>query len=198
MKEFWNERFSSDTYLYGEEPNPHFKEFIDNNHKGNILLPGEGEGRNAVYAALQGWQVHAIDQSEQGMRKALLLAQKNKVSFDYQVGDILTSGFKSSSFDAIALVFLHLPMQVRKTIHSYLFSLLKPGGKFFIAGFSIEQLKYNTGGPKDVEMLYTSDLLREDFKDLQIVKNQKMITHLKEGHGHAGDASIIIFEGQKQ
>ena len=53
MKEFWNERFSSDTYLYGEEPNPHFKEFIDNNHKGNILLPGEGEGRNAVYAAFR-------------------------------------------------------------------------------------------------------------------------------------------------
>ena len=135
MKEFWNERFAMDEFLYGEDPNPLFKEFIDVNKRGKILLPGEGEGRNAVYAAMRGWDVYAIDQSEEGKRKAELLAEKNKITINYDIGDILKYPYEPESFDVIAMVFLHLPSEQRISIHQHLTTLLKKGGRLFVIGF---------------------------------------------------------------
>lgn len=52
MKEMWDKRYGNTEYAYGEEPNAFFKKTLDKlDLKGSILLPAEGEGRNAVYAA---------------------------------------------------------------------------------------------------------------------------------------------------
>lgn len=194
MKHFWNERFSSNDYLYGEEPNLKFKEFIDTNNPGRILLPGEGEGRNAVYAAKNGWVVNAIDQSKTGRDKAFLLAKKNEVKIDYVLGDLLKHDYKKESYDAIALVFLHLPPELRIQVHHHLIKLLKPKGKLYILGFTTDQLSYNSGGPKNIEMLYTKEALNKDFNQLNIVKNKYLVSSLTEGLGHDGEASLIEFE----
>tara|TARA_R100001377_G_C3182541_1_gene107226 strand:+ start:629 stop:811 length:183 start_codon:yes stop_codon:yes gene_type:complete len=45
--------------FYGTEPNDFFKQQIDKLKPGKILIPEEGEGRNAVYAASQGWKLMA-------------------------------------------------------------------------------------------------------------------------------------------
>lgn len=52
--EFWNERYSANETVYGDKPNKFFKQFIDTHKPGKILLPAEGEGRNALYAASKG------------------------------------------------------------------------------------------------------------------------------------------------
>ncbi|MCW3785019.1 class I SAM-dependent methyltransferase [Plebeiibacterium sediminum] len=197
MKEFWNDRFSSDNYIYGVDPNVVLKDFIDRNKPGVILFPGEGEGRNIVYAAQKGWSAKAIDQSDKGKDKALKLALKNNVNIDYSVDDILTFDYKSESFDAIALVFFHLPEILRKKIHKHLISLLKPNGKIFIVGFTKEQLKYSSGGPKDVNMLYSEELLYEDFRGLEVIKCVTEEMELDEGPGHQGVGSVIEFEAVK-
>ena len=84
----WNERFSRPEFVYGEQPNDYFKEQIEKLPAGKILLPAEGEGRNGVHAAKLGWKVSAFDISAQGKNKALKLAEKNKVTLDYQVDEI--------------------------------------------------------------------------------------------------------------
>ncbi len=198
MKDFWNERFSSDTYVYGEHPNESLKAFIDRNRAGVILFPGEGEGRNVIYAAQKGWDAKAIDQSDIGKEKALKLATKSNVEIEYSVGDILTFDYKCESFDAIALVFFHLPPNIRKEIHNCLIHLLKPNGKIFIVGFSQEQLQYSSGGPKDIDMLYSEELLKEDFRELEVIRCSKNELELNEGPGHNGLGSVIEFEGKKQ
>lgn len=45
---------------YGTEPNAFFKAQLDQLTPGRLLLPAEGEGRNAVYAAKKGWEVAAF------------------------------------------------------------------------------------------------------------------------------------------
>ncbi len=197
MKEFWNDRFSTDNYVYGIEPNELLKDYIDRNKTGVILFPGEGEGRNMVYAAQKGWDAKAIDQSDIGMVKAIKLAEKSNVKIDYSLGDILTFDYKSESFDSIALVFFHLPEMLRKKIHKHLISLLKPKGKIFIVGFTKEQLKYSSGGPKDVNMLYSEELLNEDFSGLEVIKCRTKEMELDEGPGHQGVGSVIEFEAVK-
>jgi len=70
-------------------PNQFFKKAIKNyNLTGSILLPADGEGRNGVYAAQQGFKVTAFDTSTEGRKKALLLAEKREVDLDYLVGDL--------------------------------------------------------------------------------------------------------------
>ncbi len=198
MQSFWDERYASQKYIYGEEPNPQLKYFIDRNTPGKILFPGEGEGRNAVYAAMQNWKVVAIDQSNIAKIKAEALATKHGVKIDYTVGDIITNSYPTRSFDAIALSFFHLPPQVRNKVHTYLASLLKPGGILFIVGFSKQQINYNSGGPSNIDMLYSTKLLLEEFNDFQIVTNQQFESHLNEGDGHDGLASLIEFEAVKK
>ena len=61
MKEFWDSRYKSEDYAYGKEPNVFFADQIGNIPPGKLLLPCEGEGRNAVFAAALGWEVDAVD-----------------------------------------------------------------------------------------------------------------------------------------
>ena len=83
--EIWNDRYKSSDYIYGEIPNNFFKNFIDNETPGKILLPAEGEGRNAVYAAKKGWKCFAFDFSIIARKKALQLVEKNNVKIIYDL-----------------------------------------------------------------------------------------------------------------
>jgi len=111
MKNFWNERYSTKDYIYGTQPNQFFKEQIEKLNAGKILMVGEGEGRNAVYAAKLGWQVDAIDSSSVAKDKALMLAERNKVSINYQVADIHSYNFPDNIYDAVGIRITKLPIK---------------------------------------------------------------------------------------
>jgi SAM-dependent methyltransferase len=195
--EFWDDRYGDSEYAYGTDPNVYFKSFIDSNTPGKLLLPGEGEGRNAVYAALKGWEVYAVDQSRAGMDKAKKLAEINNVKIDYQVQDLSSYEPDVDAYDAIALIFLHLPPQVRDGIHQKLTSMLKPGGLLLVEAFSKAQLGRNTGGPPVLEMLYDEVVLRNDFSDLNILELYEIIEEYTEGPYHQGEAAVIRMIARK-
>ncbi len=81
--DFWNERYSSDEYIFGANPNEYFKSKIAELKPGRILVPAAGEGRDAVYVATLGWEVMSFDLSEIGKAKALKLAVLQNVNIDY-------------------------------------------------------------------------------------------------------------------
>jgi SAM-dependent methyltransferase len=195
--EFWDVRYSDSEYAYGTQPNVYFKSFIDSNSPGKILLPGEGEGRNAVYAALKGWEVYAVDQSEAGMDKAKKLAEINNVKIDYQVQDLSSFEPDMDAYDAIALIFLHLPPQVREHIHHRLIKLLKPSGLLLVEAFSKAQYGKQTGGPPVLDMLYDEEVLRNDFGDLNILELHELIEEYNEGPYHQGEADVIRMIARK-
>ena len=80
MKQFWDQRYAENETVYGFTPNQFFKQFIDGRKPGSILLPAEGEGRNAVFAARLGWEVDAFDSSSVARKKALDFAAKENVT----------------------------------------------------------------------------------------------------------------------
>lgn len=202
MKEFWDQRYSDNSYAYGEEPNTWFKNRIDGMKPGKILFPGDGEGRNGVYAARLGWDVYAFDQSIEGKRKAELLAKKYGVSINYKVAEISEVAYEHESFDVIATVFIHFPPGLREKYHRLLGSWLKPGGRFVIEGFSKQQLTRvsendSGGGPKNEQMLFSVEELKTDFADYNIKELREEVVHLNEGAFHNGMSAVIRFEGQK-
>ena len=88
MKEFWNQRYAENEWVYGQGPNNFFKKFIDSNKRGTLLLPADGEGRNSVYAASKGWEVNAFDYSEVAQKRALEFADSKKVKINFELESI--------------------------------------------------------------------------------------------------------------
>jgi len=195
---FWDERYSSEEYVYGTAPNQFFKEQIDKiSIPGKLLLPGEGEGRNAVYAARSGWQVDAFDQSKAAEVKALRLAEKYKVNINYSVTDLSSFSPDKNIYKAAAVIFVHLPPVERVELHKKLISSLSKGGIIILELFSKNQLGKESGGPQDMAMLSSVEERHEDFKKLKIILLEERNLYLNEGDKHSGEASVVRFVGLK-
>lgn len=203
MKDFWNARYKEKAYAYGKNPNLFFKDSLDKlNVSGKILLPAEGEGRNAVYAAKKGLDVLAFDISAEGKNKALELAHLENVEIDYLVGELNQLNLKKNSFDVLALIYAHFPENQKKTLHEELSELVKPNGFIILEGFSVNNLAYreknpNVGGPDNANMLYTVEEIRNTFKDFEIIELHQTEVELNEGQFHKGLACVIRFIGKK-
>jgi SAM-dependent methyltransferase len=192
MPEMWEQRYAEPEYAYGEDPNAFFKATLDEIPKaGRILLPAEGEGRNAVYAARQGWTVRAFDFSAAGRDKALRLAARHGVRLDHEVADFRTARIEDGVYDVVALIFAHIHEAERRAIHRRLESALAPGGLLILEAYGKDQLGRGTGGPRAKELLYTVADLREDFSGLDIVRLEQVEAEIREGRYHHGLASII-------
>ena len=198
MKEFWNERYAKEEFIYGTEPNEFLKEELNRLRKGKIILPADGEGRNAVYAAKIGWQVSAFDYSESAKRKALQLAEQKKVLIDFDVADINNKVYDENSADVVALIYAHFPSDLRKVAHKKAVKWLKPGGVLILEAFNPRQLLQNSGGPKNIELLYTEETLRNDFEELNISVLESLEIKLAEGKFHEGKADVVRFIGVKE
>lgn len=173
--DIWNERYSKEEYAYGELPNEYLKSILTPLAPGTILFPAEGEGRNAVYAATIGWKVYAFDQSTAGKEKALALARKNGVMIAYTVADFDTVSYAPGQFDAIALIYAHIPSGKRAAYHKKLDRFLKPGGYLILEAFSKKHLEYylvneKAGGPRDIDLLFSCEEIRDDFSSYEILE----------------------------
>ncbi|MDD4516136.1 class I SAM-dependent methyltransferase [Massilibacteroides sp.] len=196
MSKFWNERYDTDKYVYGVEPNHFFKESILHLPAGNILLPAEGEGRNAVFAAQNGWTVEAFDQSEIAQKKAFDLAKKSGVRINYRIDRFETIDYPVEQFDVIALIYAHLPSPEKTIYFRKLLPLLKKGGYILFEGFSkdhriFQEQNKSAGGPKEIDMLYSKGELSEIFQGTKIILLEQCLISLDEGVGHNGSASVI-------
>lgn len=197
MNSFWDNRYSTPAYVYGKKPNEFFATQLEKSAPGTILLPGEGEGRNAVYAASKGWSVDAFDQSSQGREKALGLALENKVQINYQVCQLEDFLFKPDHYDLVALIFLHVASPGREYLHRKVCESLKPGGILMLEAFHKDQISKDTGGPGSLDLLFNKDSLRTDFESIEPQLLEKQEVLLDEGAFHHGLASVIHFIGKK-
>lgn len=201
MKEFWNSRFgaSQTEYVYGTEPNVFFEQELTKLKPGRLLLPAEGEGRNAVFAARLGWEVTAFDISEAGREKAMQLARQAGVerSITYNLDGFDSFEAPQHYFDALGLCYAHVSSSQRRTVHRRLMQGLRPGGHIILEAFSKAQLGRGSGGPKSEKMLYTAAEIAEDFDTAKHLYLNSEEVELSEGRFHAGKAAVIRFTGQK-
>lgn len=205
MKEFWDSKYASDEYVYGKNPNKYLKHAISQNLlSGKIMFPAEGEGRNAVYAAQQGLNVVAFDQSTEGRIKSMRLAAERGVDIDYIVGEFMKVPIdKEQLFDAAVLVYAHFPEHLRTAYHRCVAKHIKPGGIIVLEAFSknhVNNQKQNpaVGGPGNISMLYTKDIIATDFHEFEPIELHEVEINLAEGIGHNGLASVVRFIGKKR
>ncbi len=196
MQQFWDQRYAENETVYGYEPNKFFKLFIDLHKPGSILLPAEGEGRNAVYAASKGWQVDAFDFSEVAREKALDFARGENVQVNYDLKNI--TAFKAEKlYDAVGLIYVHLPEEQRKKFHQEIYNSIKPGGFLVLEAFAKEQAQFESGGPRDTALLYDAPSLCNDFPFLHLMSCEQKEIILNEGDYHKGKAAVLRIIGQR-
>ena len=199
----WNDRYSKEQFAFGIQPNNYLKEQLEKLNVGKILFPAEGEGRNAVFAAKLGWTVSAFDISVEGKNKAFRLAETNKVTIDYQVGELPTLKYNREQFDAIALIYAHFPADIKSLYHKTLDNYLRKNGLVIFEAFSKRHIDYisrneKVGGPKDIAMLFSMDELKSDFANYEIIELVEKEIELNEGLFHNGKGSVIRFVGRKK
>lgn len=202
-QKMWDSRYSSEDYAYGIVPNVFLKDVIGKHKlKGKILLPAEGEGRNAVYAAKNGLEVTAFDISKEGKKKALKLAEKENVEITYEVGNFFDLDLIDNQYDAAALIFAHFPPPLLSKYHKKIGDLIKFNGIIILEGFSKNHFKLreenpNIGGPNKPEMLFSKESIQKDFPDFEIIQLEEIKVALTEGKFHNGIGSVIRFIGRK-
>jgi SAM-dependent methyltransferase len=188
---FWNERFSSTHFVYGESPNEFVAECAPQIPAGSVLCLAEGEGRNAVHLASLGHRVTAVDQSEIGLAKARRLAASRGVAIETVVTNLENYSIAPNAWAAIVATFAHLPPPLRARIHREVVAGLQPGGVFILEAYTPAQLAFDTGGPKNPELLITLSALREELFGLDFLVAHEIERDVIEGGGHTGRAAVV-------
>ena len=189
----WNRRYDSPEFLFGIAPNEWLREQA---HllppRGRVLCVADGEGRNSVWLARQGFQVDAFDVADLAVDKARAFAQREGVSVNFAVADCDGFAWPEAAYDGVAAIFVQFadpPMRAR--LFERIVRSLKPGGVLLLQGYTPKQLEYRTGGPPILSHLYTSDLLLAGFADLSIIELREYEAEIHEGQGHSGRSALV-------
>ena len=189
--QFWDERYGGDVYAYGREPNEHLRAEAARIPSGPVLCLAEGEGRNAVFLAERGHDVTAVHFSREGIRKTELLAKERGVSVRAVLADLATFVPERSDYAGVVAIFAHLPPDVRKRVHGWVASALRPGGVFVLEAYTPAQLAHGSGGPKNPELLMTLDGLRAELAPLVIDVGREVEREIHEGAFHGGPSATV-------
>ena len=180
----WDERYGTAGYFYGTEPNDFLREHCAEIRRGGeVLCLAEGEGRNAVFLARQGFRPLALDQSAVGLGKAMQLAKAQGVHIDTVAADLAAYRIEPGRWDGIVSIWCHLPSALRDVVHRQVIAGLKVGGVFLLEAYTPAQLAHGTGGPKDVDLLPTLAGLRAGTRGTRIRARRRTRARDPRGRG---------------
>lgn len=187
----WDQRYSRDNYAYGTKPNDFLMEMSDKLPTGKVLCLAEGEGRNAVWLAEQGYQVTAVDASKVGLQKARKLAKARGVEITTVHADLADYDIGTQQWDAIISIFCHLPHDLRQDIHRRYVKGLRDKGIMLLEAYTPLQLEYKTGGPPVAEMMMDVQSLSSELIGLKFLHLQECVREIHEGEFHNGTGAVV-------
>jgi cyclopropane fatty-acyl-phospholipid synthase-like methyltransferase len=192
----WNERYAVEEYVFGTEPNEFLVEHAGK-LTGPVLSLAEGEGRNAVYLASLGLEVHGVDASSVGLAKAEALARSRHVTIRTELADLAEFVPEANRYGAVVSIFAHLPSPIRARLYPLVERCLVPGGILLFESYSEAQLERETGGPKELDLLMTTAKIRREFPGLEPLLLQEIVREVVEGPRHTGLAAVVQLVGRK-
>jgi len=193
----WDERYSGDDYAFGTAPNDFLVLMEDRLPRGKALCLGEGEGRNAVWLAGQGFDVTGVDASRVGLDKGLRLAKDRGVTIQVVHADLSDYAVEPAAWNVIVSIFCHLPPALRCTLHADAVAGLKPGGMFLLEAYTPAQLGMGTGGPPTLERMMDLETLRIELAGLKFVHARELERTVHEGDYHNGSGAVVQIVGIK-
>ncbi|MGZ3309414.1 MAG: class I SAM-dependent methyltransferase [Xanthobacteraceae bacterium] len=197
--ERWEDRYRVPDYVFGKEPNYFLvscKALLP--RSGKVLAVADGEGRNGIWLAEQGLEVLSLDFSPAAQQKARALAKQRGVTLTVAQADVHTWDYPEAAFDVVVEIFTQFSTPAERAKKwAGMRKALKRGGLLIIQGYTPKQLQYGTGGPKQVENLYTRAMLEEAFRDFRDMKIVEEEIEIYEGTSHGGMSAVINLTARK-
>jgi len=187
----WDERYAGEDYAFGTEPNAFLVQAEPRLPRGRVLSLAEGEGRNAVWLAARGFEVHSVDGSAVGVAKTLRLAAERGVTVRAGTGRLEDLVIAPDAWDVIVSIFAHTPRPVRAALHAKVVRGLAPGGVYVLEAYRPEQLGRGTGGPPDPALMPSLADLRAELAGLELVHAVETEREVLEGRLHTGAAAVV-------
>ena len=187
----WDERYSSEEYAYGTSPNKFLEENVNNIPKGKVLSLAEGEGRNAVFLAKQGYSVTAVDASLVGLKKARKLAEESGVVVEFIHADLADYDLGENNWEGIVSIFCPLPSLLRRKLYKQVEAGLRQNGVFLLEAYTPDQLKHGTGGGNSVDVMQSKESLTQELAGLKFKHLMELERDVVEGIYHTGIGAVV-------
>lgn len=170
----WDERYSEADLVWGAGPNRFVAEEFADAPPGRALDLGSGEGRNAIWLAEHGWRVTAVDFSPVATERGQQLATQRGVEVDWVVADLLDYQPEESAFDAVLVVYLHLLPDALTTVLHRAVRAVAPGGRIFVIGHDVTNLRDGIGGPQNPDVLHTPEMIVANLPGLEVRRAERV------------------------
>ncbi|AKH21592.1 class I SAM-dependent methyltransferase [Sedimenticola thiotaurini] len=197
----WDQRYNEEGFAYGTAPNDFLKsEYTRIPVGGKVLCLAEGEGRNAVFLARQGYEVTAVDLSPVGLEKARNLAKEHGVEITTVVSDLAHYDLGREVWDGIVSIAAHLPPGLRQKLHAQVIDSLKGGGVFLLEAYTPQHLEMDGAGgppPSQRELFMSLDELRNELDGLSFEIAEEVVRHISEGRYHQGESAVVQLVARK-
>ncbi len=193
---FWNERYGTEGWVFGVEPNVFVRAFFAHRSPGRVLDLGCGQGRNAVWLALHGHDVLGVDLSPVAVDQARELAAAAGVAVTFEAADLTVWDPGDRTFDYVVLSYLQMIEEHRRIVHGLARAVLAPGGHVFVVAHHLDNLEHGVGGPQLPAVLFTESQLEEDFAGLDVVRSEAVERIVERDEGPA-TAIDVLFVGRR-
>ena len=192
-RETWNARYAVPEFLFGEAPNAFLVRAAQRiKPNGTVLCIADGEGRNSVWLAEQGFEVTAFDFASNAVDKARALALRRGVAVDHRLCALEDWDYEARRYDAVVAIFIQfLPPETRDATFARMQSAVAPGGVFVLEGYRPEQVDYKTGGPPRRDHMYTGAWIEARFAGWDILSLDLYDAEIREGRAHSGMSALI-------
>ena len=187
----WDERYGAEGFAYGTTPNRFLEENVNQIPKGKVLSLAEGEGRNAIFLAKQGYSVTAVDASLVGLNKARKLAEENGVDVEFIQADLADYDLGENRWDGIVSIFCPLPSSLRKRLYKKVIAGLKRNGVFLLEAYTPNQLKHGTGGGNSADVMQSKESLSLELAGLKFSHLIELEREVREGIYHTGTGAVV-------
>jgi SAM-dependent methyltransferase len=196
----WDARYAGPDRVWTAEPNPFVVETFADLPPGRALDLGTGEGRHATWFASRGWSVTAVDFSAEAVRKARALQAAHAPAtvgrVEWVEADVVAQPPRPRAYDAVAVMYLHLPAPQRRQAMRGAAEALAPGGTLLVVGHDSANLAEGVGGPQDPGVLFTAedvvaDLAATPGPGLEVVRAERVLRTVGEDVTTALDAVVV-------
>ncbi len=197
MSDMWDQRYSEHADAFGEHANDFLVSAWHHIPRGvgPVLCIGDGQGRNGVFLATQGFDVVSVDLSTVGLAHATELAERRGVAVTTVAAD-LAEWVPPPDCAAVVSIFCHMPSAVRSAAYPRLVAALAPGGVWIMESYTPDQIGRGTGGPSSPDPMHDRVTIQRELATLQTVQLDELVRPVVEGSFHTGDAAVVQYVGR--
>lgn len=193
----WDERYAASDLVWGSGPNRFVAAELEGLPPGRALDVACGEGRNAIWLAVHGWDVVGVDFSSVGIERARHLAAEAGVAdrSSFIVGDVVAGALPPGPYDAVVVAYLQLVASQRRAALSAAAGELAPGGTMLVVAHDSTNLTEGVGGPQDASVLYTADDVVADLaavSGLVVEKAGRVLRPVQTADGERNAIDVLV------